>query len=828
MSDTKCSHRCVIGLAIVLLSGAALFAITGCGGSGGAGDSAITAPTATAGHVTATAGMAASGTLTATGGGSLSYSISVPPQDGSASLTDASTGAFTYTSYTNFTGTDTFQFTVKNSVGASGPATETIMVTPGVLGAQQAVANIGVSTDWLCYWCTAQPFVNILQEAANFADRNNSGMPLYAEGKLDANGWPEEDFEVLVVYSTSADNSPDDPGTAPIQIGAYQLSFNGIATIKVNSYGTLSNQSYAAATNTTTATVNVTNGPANSTSIYLIFSNTQRTASSPLDSGLTNIKLIRPQYAPNGAQWWSSPTQEFTTPFLNSFKGFSTIRYINWTAVINSPEVNWSDRTPGDWPVAGAAIIPPASSLTYLSGTGTDGYFSTGASWESAIDLANATHTDMWINIPVMATDDYVKSLAALIQSKLDPGLHVYFEWSDEIWNYGNPFWTETDYNADQLTALLASNPTEAANYAANCATWAQFECHVAERVMQFGDDFASVYGQSAINTTIRPLLCTQVVQPSMMQEALGFVAAVYGPPSHYFYGICGAPYWSPASALPSGTTEAGVVAALDQSINNNASYIESDAATALYYGLHNFTYEGGPAIDGVSITGTTGTPLTAILDAADVDPAMKTQVTNGLTDAFQGGIDMYMYYSSQGSGSHWGATPDALDLDAPKFAGLTALAGQLVTRNAGVAVPGDIPINPPLIGIIANGTVRPTFEVSGAYCEPASNGASSYCAFNTGVAAGEGYGYVIDVPQAGTYALSVVMDDRSGEGPGSLELDMDRQSLGTLTVPKTPSGTPLTLGPLSVTLTPGLHLVELLNAGSGGFAVDSIQVNTQ
>ncbi|MGH8403188.1 MAG: hypothetical protein ACRESO_07300, partial [Gammaproteobacteria bacterium] len=404
----------------------------------------------------------------------------------------------------------------------------------------------------------------------------------------------------------------------------------------------------------------------------------------------------------------------------------------------------------------------------------------------------------------------------------------VYVEWSDEIWNYGNPWWTETDYNSDQLNTLLAANPTEATNYKANCAGWAYFECHVAERVMQFGNDFASVYGQAAINTTIRPLLCTQVVQPSMMQEALGFVAAVYGQPSHYFYAICGAPYWSPASALPSGTTEAGVVAAMGQSINNNASYIESDTATALYYGLHNFTYEGGPAIDGVSITGTTGVPLTAILDAADIDPAMKAQVTNGLTDAFQNGIDMYMYYSSQGSGSHWGATPDALDLDAPKFAGLTALSGQLVTRNAGIAVTGSIPINPPLFGILANDTVRPTFEVSGAFCGPASNGASSYCAFNTGAATGEGYGYLIDVPQAGTYSLLIVMDDRNGEGSASLELDVDQKSLGTLTVPKTPAGTPLTLGPLSVTLTSGLHLVELLNAGNGGFSADSIQVSAQ
>lgn len=210
--------------------------------------------------------------------------------------------------------------------------------------------------------------------------------------------------------------------------------------------------------------------------------------------------------------------------------------------MIGSPEVNWSDRTPDNWPVAGHLIQAAPSSLKYLTpnNPSSNTWYATGESWQSAIDLANATHTDMWINIPVMATDDYVKSLAALIKSKLDPGLHVYVEWSDEIWNYANPFWTETDYNVDQTKALLANDSTAAANYQAHCASWASYECHVAERVMQFSTDFDSVYGQSAINITIRPVLCTQLGQPAFMQEALGFIANVYGPPSRYFYGVCG------------------------------------------------------------------------------------------------------------------------------------------------------------------------------------------------------------------------------------------------------------------------------------------------
>ncbi|MGH8399029.1 MAG: Ig-like domain-containing protein [Gammaproteobacteria bacterium] len=496
-------------------------------------------PTATDGNLNVVSGAMQSSTLSGTGGGTLTYEITVQPKDGTATLTDAATGAFTYTSYPNFSGSDSLLFTVKDSNGTSQPATEAITVTSGALGAPRAVANIGVNTDWVCYWCAAQPYVDVLHQAAAFYDPANNNTLLVEEGKLDSNGWPEEDFKVFALdSSTVADDSKDDPGTQPTLTGNYQLSFNGKATVTDAGYGSVTNQQYISATNTTTATVAAVLSNSGTFNLTLVFKNTQRTASSPMDTGVTNIQIIRPQYAPNGAEWWASPTQEFTTPFLNSFKGFSTIRYENWTKPIGSPEVNWSDRTPDNWPVAGHLTEAAPSSLTYLvpppkTCTAYCDWYTSGQSWESVIDLANATHTDMWINIPTMATDDYIKSLAALIQSKLDPNLHVYVEWSDEIWNYGNPFWTETDYNADQTTALLANDPTAAANYKAHCASWAASECHVAERVMQFSNDFASVYGQSAINNTIRPVLCTQLVQPSYMAEALGYIAAVYGPPSN-------------------------------------------------------------------------------------------------------------------------------------------------------------------------------------------------------------------------------------------------------------------------------------------------------
>ncbi len=82
-----------------------------------------------------------------------------------------------------------------------------------------------------------------------------------------------------------------------------------------------------------------------------------------------------------------------------------------------------------------------------------------GISWEYVILLANATNKDIWINIPISATggsdpldptyvaspdnSSYIYNLAYLLKNGdaftgnkgLNPGLHIYIEHSNEVWN---------------------------------------------------------------------------------------------------------------------------------------------------------------------------------------------------------------------------------------------------------------------------------------------------------------------------------------------------------------------------------------------------------
>lgn len=87
-------------------------------------------PTAEDGSVTTRENTAVNGVLSATGIGPLTFAIATQPSHGSVTLTDAETGAFTYTPDSGYAGNDSFTFTASNSVGTSVSATESVTVTP--------------------------------------------------------------------------------------------------------------------------------------------------------------------------------------------------------------------------------------------------------------------------------------------------------------------------------------------------------------------------------------------------------------------------------------------------------------------------------------------------------------------------------------------------------------------------------------------------------------------------------------------------------------------------------------------------------------------------
>jgi hypothetical protein len=104
----------------------------------------------------------------------------------------------------------------------------------------------------------------------------------------------------------------------------------------------------------------------------------------------------------------------FNADYEKDLASYGVIRYMGWNMTNNNSIANWSDRT------------TPASA--FWGG-------SSGVPYEYQIQLSNELKQDLWINVPAQATDDYVQNLAALVKQQLNPGLRVWVEYSNEVWN---------------------------------------------------------------------------------------------------------------------------------------------------------------------------------------------------------------------------------------------------------------------------------------------------------------------------------------------------------------------------------------------------------
>lgn len=144
-----------------------------------------------------------------------------------------------------------------------------------------------------------------------FQDSNGNAVA------TDANGWPTADG-IGVIFDNRAVPAWAPPIDDPSQYqpdcgGTYTMSFIGQATVSSvagNPTLTFANQVYNAGTNTTTVNVTL---PAGQPSLMVIsFTNTQRTASSGMNTGITNLQVLRPNM-PAAAY-----TQSFAQTGLNA------------------------------------------------------------------------------------------------------------------------------------------------------------------------------------------------------------------------------------------------------------------------------------------------------------------------------------------------------------------------------------------------------------------------------------------------------------------------------------------------------------------------------
>ena len=83
---------------------------------------------------------------------------------------------------------------------------------------------------------------------------------------------------------------------------------------------------------------------------------------------------------------------------------YKTLRFMDWTNTNDQTDKNWTSR-----------VYPAHRTFT-----------KNGVPWEDVIHLANILGKDVWINIPHLATSDYIMQLSKLFLARLAPRLKVY------------------------------------------------------------------------------------------------------------------------------------------------------------------------------------------------------------------------------------------------------------------------------------------------------------------------------------------------------------------------------------------------------------------
>ncbi len=642
---------------------------------------------------------------------------------------------------------------------ASGPALAS--------GAPSVSLSVGINMEGVADWSGGSQFVDVMKASRHFGSVNT---PWDEAAKVDANGWPLQDAGVVALTALT------DAAGHPLDLGAYQLSFTGQATVTVGFVPNgVSNTHYDLATNTTVATVTIpANTGAAQAGIFLSFANSRRLPTDAPGTGVTNVSLIRPRLAPNGQPWWTTSGQTFTTPWLDLLAPFSTLRAMDWASTNNSPVTSWRSRTLSTW-----------SSQAQSSGV----------SWGYVIQLANQLHKDLWVNIPDQASDDYINQMAALFGATFDPTLHLYLEYSNEVWNYS---FQQAGRNQAAAEAEVKANPNS--RLAWQCLTdyndcrWIWGERRIGVQTAKIYAAFRKAFGAHAAN--LRPIFATQVGNGYVLANVLPMLDHFYGI-HNVLWGVAQAPYWSGDNTLD-GLTKTQELANAEANRLTLSAPEALFSAWSLYYGLQNVTYEGGP--------GMSGTPSLDAKIAANRDPAMGAQVTAALRQAAGAGVSLYNYFSSSGiPGQYgmWGAAETVFDVSQPKYQALLGIvANPKATLTAGALLPGAVDPTQPMF---TNGSLF--IEPGYAYLR------------NTGEIV-----LLVDAPAAGAYAVTPSVATYYSGTTGALRVN-DGAAAAAVRIPFTNNSLTFVAAPaVAVQLVQGLNILRF-SAPHAEWAISTVAV---
>jgi fibronectin type 3 domain-containing protein len=579
----------------------------------------------------------------------------------------------------------------------------------------------------------------------------------------DASGWPMSDAGMDYDQRKNMPwRGPDAPGINEDIAGVYKLSFTGQATIVPGTEAAVGgllvqNQKYDAVKNQTTADVVLQPGHS---LLQLQFINTKRLPTDQPGTGFTNMRLIQPGYPAN-------TDQVFTRGTLNAYQQpFAAVRFLGPDAGNGYQTFSGTSLVTTTWQ---NRVQVSDAYQAGLASRNTNGNQSQGVAWEYMIMFANAVHHDIWINIPDSADDDYVTQLANLIRNGnqytrgLDPDLHVYVEYSNEVWNFSFQQYVYNLIQADSEGITV--------------------DQRYMERTFQIAHIFESVFGETNGTGRVRPVALWQQETELTFFNTIGWEEQQSGQlAKDVLYGTGEAPYYSASDTSTLNATFATMWTGSD----NTRRPIIGWQAVATYYGLREVSYESGPG----SLAA--GTGAYSIRDQR-MTPSIEHQY---LDNWFSIGGDLANYYAIRGDVSEfgdWMLVEDFEHLGTPTYqAAVAVLNSQPPAITAGQVLPF-------LHGQTAS--LDPSQRTPDIYANEAPPGSGLT------IQQGSPNLYLLRAIVPGTYSLQLY--GHASDSSAAVNVLVDDKLVGTLALGSSDSLS----SPLSLTLGSGFHGLSLAAA---------------
>jgi hypothetical protein len=482
-----------------------------------------------------------------------------------------------------------------------------------------AASPLGINLSQMSEYGTEDPLMNIFACTDSWITSNANTWDTGEEAdlQLDSNGYPTS----LVANPTPAGGQQFTYVQALLQCGAPA----GQYTVTYQGEGTMAFRLGATLVSTSPGQYVINLDPSQGSGVLEIVS------TDPNHTGdyIRNISVV-----PSSEESAYASGQTFNPAFIDAIKNFKVLRFMDWLDTNGNQLSAWPDR-------------PQLSDAFY--GT------SKGVPIELAVKLANAVSADPWLNVPVMADDNYITQMAELVHNELGPTQKVYVELSNEVWNTA---FSQYQYAVTEGQATFASGLGSDYDYNRN---W------YGMRVAQMCDIWKSVWGGDYSRVVC--LLGAQAAVTASATEALDttfWTGTGNGPASaHAINAIAIAPYFGYEGVPVAWTTQSdgglamlfeAMTAQNDPSIPTGGFLGETSAWESAYaavgttYHLPIIAYEGGQ-----SFVSYTNAALQSLYDAANVDSRMATAYSQYLQSWKANGGQVFVAYNDMGPYNQWG-----------------------------------------------------------------------------------------------------------------------------------------------------------------------------